>query len=62
MKLTIDIVRPNGRLLHCAVVEETDPTRAKTKAENLLSTWRERGASTARLFSQKGEEIYILKR
>ena len=45
MKFTIDIVRPNGRLLHCAVVEETDPTRAKTKAETLLSTWRERGAS-----------------
>jgi hypothetical protein len=56
MKFTIDIVRPNGRLLHYAVVEETDPTRAKTKVEIHLGTWRERGASTARLSAKRAKK------
>jgi hypothetical protein len=59
MKFTIDIVRPNGRLLHCAVVEELDPIRAKVKAANLLKIWRERGASTARVLNQKDNETYV---
>jgi hypothetical protein len=62
MKFTIDIVRPNGRVMHRTVIEELNPTRAKTKAENLLNAWRDRGASSSRLLNEKDEEIYVLQR
>jgi hypothetical protein len=62
MKFTIDIVRPNGRAMHRPVVEELNPTRAKTKAENLLNTWHEQGGSSFRLLNEKDEEIDISER
>ena len=62
MKFTIDIVHPNGRVMHRTVVEELNSTRAKTKAENLLNTWREQGASSSRLLNEQDEEIYFLER
>ena len=65
MKFTIEIVRSvtGGRedVLHRTTVDEISPKRAKGKADQLLSGWRGRGASGARILNHQGEELYRAK-
>lgn len=62
MKFTVEVVRTGDRgcenVLHRVTVEEISPRRAKTKADQLLGTWRQRGASAARVLNPRGEELY----
>jgi hypothetical protein len=63
MKFMIEVVRPieGGRdqILHRASVDEISPRRAKTKADQLINVWRNRGASFVRVLNHRGEELYI---
>jgi hypothetical protein len=61
MKFTIEVVRVEaGRqhVLHRTAVDEISPRRAKTKADQLRSAWRGRGATAARVLNPRGEELY----
>jgi hypothetical protein len=62
MKFTIEVVRglEGGRrqVLHHTTVDEINPKRARTRADQLLNAWRHRGATAARVLNPKGEELY----
>ena len=62
MKFTIEVLHSRGagreEVLYHASVDEISPKRAKVKADQLLGTWRGRGASRARVLNHQGEEIY----
>ncbi|MGB7037568.1 MAG: hypothetical protein WBD71_18825 [Xanthobacteraceae bacterium] len=63
MKFTIEVVRAGesgrGEILHRTAVDEISPRRAKAKADQLWSAWRNRGASAVRVLNPRGEELYI---
>ena len=63
MKFTIEVVRTyeagRGDVLHRVSVDEISPRRVKVKADQLLSVWRSRGASFARVLNPRGEELYV---
>ncbi|MFZ0609133.1 MAG: hypothetical protein WBD53_08035 [Xanthobacteraceae bacterium] len=62
MKFTIEVVRAiesgRGEVLHRTAIDEISPRRAKTKADQLWSAWRGRGASAVRVLNPRGEELY----
>jgi hypothetical protein len=62
MKFTIEVVRAQeaGRheILHHTTVDEINPKRARSRADQLLSAWRPRGATAARVLNHRGEEVY----
>jgi hypothetical protein len=62
MKFTIEVVRAvesgGEEVLHRTAVDEISPRRAKTKADQLLSVWRNRGATAARVHNPRREELY----
>lgn len=62
MKFTIEVVRggEGGRhqVLHQTTVDEINPKRAKTRADQLLQAWRSRGATATRVLNHRGEELY----
>lgn len=62
MKFTIEVVRavesgPQD-VLHRSTIDEISPRRAKTKADQLWSVWRGRGAVAVRVLNPRGEELY----
>ena len=65
MKFTIEVVRANegGReeVMHSVAIDAISPRRAKTKADELVRTWRGRGASAALVFNNRREELYRSK-
>jgi hypothetical protein len=62
MKFTIEVVRAaeggSPQVLHRTAVDEISPRRAKTKADQLRSAWRGRGATAVRVLNPRGEELY----
>jgi hypothetical protein len=62
MIFTIEIVRAGagGRaeVLHRVTADEISPKRVKMRAEHLLRSWRNRGATSARVLNTRGEEVY----
>jgi hypothetical protein len=65
MKFVIEVVRAveggQDEILHRSTVDEISPRRAKTKADHLIKTWGNRGASRVRVLNHRGEELYIAK-
>ena len=65
MKFTIEVVRSleGGRqeIMHTVSIDAISPRRAKTKADELVRTWRGRGASAALVFNHRREELYRSK-
>jgi hypothetical protein len=63
MKFIIEVVRAaeGGRteVLHRVTADEISPQRTKVRADQLLSFWRSRGATSARVLNAQGEELYI---
>ena len=63
MKFVIEVVRTrdDGRVkvLHRFTADEINPKRIKVRADQLLSFWRNRGATSARVLNARGEELYI---
>ena len=62
MRFTIEVVRaaeaePEA-VLHRTIIDEISPRRAKTKADQLWSVWRGRGAIIVRVLNPRGEELY----
>ena len=60
MRFTIEIVREDGDVLYRTSVNEISPRRAKTKAGDLLQSYKSRGAIIARILNDRGEELYKL--
>jgi hypothetical protein len=59
LKFTIELLR-EGAVIHRTVVDEIKPLRAKVAAGHLLSKWKHRGATVARILNPHGEEIFTL--
>ena len=63
MVFTIEVLRSgetgSEEVLHRAKVDEISPKRARTKAEQLLTTWRSRGATSMRILNPRGETLYV---
>jgi hypothetical protein len=63
MRFVIEVVRADegGRptVLHRLAADEISPKRVKVRADQLLSFWRGRGATRARVLNAFGEEIYV---
>jgi hypothetical protein len=61
MKFHIEIMRTDGAdtsVLHRVSAEAIGPRQVKTKAVNLLKVYTQRGATSARVLNDKGEELY----
>jgi hypothetical protein len=63
MKFTVEVVRASehGRteILYRIAADEISPKRMKVRAEQLLTVWRGRGATSARVLNARGEELYV---
>jgi hypothetical protein len=63
MKFIIEVVRSGdhreAEVLHRVAAEEISPKRVKVRADQLLTFWRGRGATSARVLNGRGEELYI---
>jgi hypothetical protein len=60
MKFTIEIVRDDGQVLLRMAVDAISPKRAINTATELLRSYQGRGATTARISTDKGEQLYKL--
>jgi hypothetical protein len=63
MKFVIEVVRTledgRAKVLHRFTADEINPKKIKVRADQLLSFWRNRGATSARVLNARGEELYI---
>lgn len=63
MVFTIEVIRSSQsgseEVLQRAKVDEISPKRARTKAEQLFTTWRNRGATSVRVLNPHGETLYV---
>jgi hypothetical protein len=63
MRFVIEVVRGGGcgqaEVLHRVTAEEISPKRVKVRADHLLTVWRGRGATAARVLNGRGEELYV---
>ena len=63
MKFTVEVVRASEHgqteILHRVAADEISPKRMKVRAEQLLTVWRGRGATSARVLNARGEELYV---
>jgi hypothetical protein len=63
MKFVIEVVRTledgQAKVLHRFTADEINPKKIKVRADQLLSFWRNRGATSARVLNARGEELYI---
>jgi hypothetical protein len=65
MRFTIEVVRAgeggHKDVLHRTALDEISPRRAKTKADQLWSAWRNRGATVVVVLNPRGEELYTAR-
>jgi hypothetical protein len=63
MKFIIEVVRTgeHGRteVLHRVEADEISPKWVKVRADQLVTFWRGRGATMARVLNVRGEELYV---
>jgi hypothetical protein len=61
VKFFIEIIRvqegAEAEVLHSATVDELNLNRARSRTEQMLSLWRRRGATRARISNHRGEEL-----
>jgi streptomycin 6-kinase len=65
MKFVVEVVRTgeSGRaeILHRVEADEISPKWVKVRADQLLTFWRGRGATAARVLNVRGEELYVAR-
>jgi hypothetical protein len=65
MKFIIEVVRADDRgrteILHRVAADEISPKWVKVRADQLLTFWRGRGATSARVLNVRGEELYVAR-